>query len=70
MNEETIEVVLKRIAEDVKEIKEANLANSNKLIELERFIAKQSVINKILSVVGAACATGLIGIAIKVIFKG
>lgn len=70
MDEMTVNVILQNIAEDVKEIKENSRDQQTRIIDLEKFVARQSVINGILTTIGSASLTAVIGIAIKLIFGG
>lgn len=70
MDENTVNIILQNIAEDVREIKEHNIIQQTRINDIEKFVARQSVINGILTTIGAASLTAVIGIVIKVIFGG
>lgn len=70
MEESTANFILQNIADDVKEIKENSKDQQTRILDLEKFVAKQTVINGILTVIGSASLVSIIGIAIKVIFGG
>lgn len=70
MDESTVNVILQNIAEDVREIKENSKDQQVRIADLEKFVARQSVINAILATIGSASLASIIGIAIKLIFGG
>lgn len=70
MDEGTVNIILQNIANDVKEIKENSKDQQTRISELEKFIAKQTVINSILAIIGSSSLVAVIGVAIKVIFGG
>lgn len=68
MDDSTVNVILQNIADDVKEIKENSKDQQVRILDLEKFVARQSIINGILTTIGAASLTAVIGIVIKLIF--
>lgn len=70
MDENTVNIILQNIADDVKEIKENSRDQQIRISELEKFVARQAVINGILTVIGSTSLASIVGIAIKVIFGG
>lgn len=70
MDDSTVNVILQNIADDVKEIKENSKDQQVRILDLEKFVARQSVINGILTTIGATSLSAVIGIVIKLIFGG
>ena len=70
MEESTINIILQNIADDVKEIKENSKDQQVRISELEKFVARQSVINGILTVIGSTSLASIVGLAIKILFGG
>lgn len=70
MDENTANIILQNIADDVKEIKENSKDQQVRISELEKFVARQSVINGILTVIGSTSLASIVGIALKLIFGG
>lgn len=70
MDDNTVNIILQNIADDVKEIKENGKDQQVRISELEKFVARQSVINGILTVVGSTSLASIVGIAIKMLFGG
>lgn len=70
MDESTANVILQNIADDVKEIKENSKDQQVRISDLEKFVARQSVINGILTVIGSTSLASIVGIALKLIFGG
>lgn len=68
--DEAVNIILQNIANDVKEIKEQGKNQGERIGELEKFVARQNVINSILAIIGSTSLVSIIGIAIKVIFGG
>lgn len=68
--DEAVNIILQNIANDVKEIKEQGKSQGERIGELEKFVAKQNIINSILAIIGSTSLVSIIGIAIKVIFGG
>lgn len=70
MDESTANVILQNIADDVKEIKENSKDQQVRISDIEKFVARQSVINGILTVIGSTSLASIVGIALKLTFGG
>lgn len=70
MDENTVNIILQNIAEDVREIKENGRDQQVRIADLEKFVARQAVINGILTIIGSTALASVVGIAIKLLFGG
>lgn len=70
MDDSAVNIILQNIADDVKEIKENSRDQQTRIADLEKFVARQSVINGILTIIGSTSLASIVGLAIKMLFGG